>query len=215
VSKRRPAKADTTCPCGNPATQGATICNTCVKATSRRLGDQQHHHEQLEVTFTRQGKLEAAPETGKSANQPLPYHTLASDLLREQNQLLTRWVKACVRDLHTPEPATYTVRGLSMHLEHHLPDLRKHPKAADLVGDLGDLCHRILACIDRQDRSYAIMPCPHETEDGKCPGMVWAFIPLSDPDSNRPSSVACNACETAWPPSQWSSLGRLIRKAAA
>ena len=216
MSRRHQGKTDAVCPCGQPASSGATICRDCVRDTRRRLGDQQAHYEQLTITLTRQARLETAPETGRSANRPLPYQVEASDLLAEQRKLLTNWCKACVRDLHTPEPAAYTARGLSMHIEHWLPEVRKHPRAGDLVVDLTDWCRRAIVCIDRQDRSYPIGPCPNQLEAGGwCPGKVIGFIPLSDPDSKRPAKIACDTCKVEWPGSQWSGLARLISKRTA
>jgi len=215
MSKRRPAKVQQVCVCGHPAPKGSLICGDCVKATSRRLGDQQALSDELHVTLTRQAKLDPAPEAGRSAVRPLPYNTAASELLAEQRKLLTRWCVTCVRDLHTPEPAAYTVRGLSMHIEANLAGLRKHDKAHDLVADLTGWCQRATDCIDRQDRTYPVGPCPVETGEGWCPGKVMGFIPLSDPDGSRPARIACDRCGTEWSGSQWASLARLIQRRKA
>jgi hypothetical protein len=202
------AKVDHLCAsCDNPAPDGVVICARCERITSHNLGDMEAHRQQLEVTLTRQARLTAATEGSRSANTPLVYQELASDLLGAQRAILASWCRLLHDEVTDDWPRRDTVMSMALHIEAHLTELRKHDAAGELVDEVRQLVTRIVRCIDYpEDRAKVhVGPCPEEPDGEPCPGQLYLHLPYRN-DGKRPR-VRCAACGTVWFSEQWSRLG--------
>lgn len=223
--------------CDNPVKDSVMICGRCERITSQHLGDMEAHRAELEITLTRQTQfgaairndaqpipvdtnvwdhryarpLRARQGTGRSDDPPVPFDSRASDLLRDQRQVLVSWSKLTHDEISNTWPKRDTVASMALFIEGHMPELRKHEAAGELVDEVRDLVNRIAKCIDYpEDRAKIhVRPCPERDEDGvQCPGQLFLHLPYRN-DGKRPR-VRCAACETVWYPEQFHRLGYRI-----
>lgn len=197
--------------CDNPVKDSITICGRCERILSQHLGDMEAHRAELVVTLTRQTRLSAASEAGRSANTPLAYQEQASALLGSQRAILASWCKLVHDEISDDWPRADTVAAMALFVERHLPELRKHEAAGELVDEIANLVVRIIKCIDYpEDRAKIhVGPCPESDEDGVlCPGQLHLLLPYRN-DGKRPR-VKCSACETVWYSEQFHRLGYRI-----
>lgn len=221
--------------CDNPVKDQITICSRCERQTSQHLGDMEAHRAELEVTLTRQATFNASLKNdaiplrpdpnvwdqrdsrplrarygaSQSSAAPVPYDGTASDLLGAQRAILASWCKLVHDEIDEAWPRD-TVSAMSMFIEAHLRDLRKHEAAGELVEEIRDLVGRIMRCIDYpEDRAKIhVGPCPEQTEDEQCPGQLYLHLPYRN-DGKRPR-VKCSACGTVWFAEQFHRLGYRI-----
>jgi uncharacterized Zn finger protein (UPF0148 family) len=191
--------------CDNPAPDGVVICARCERITSHNLGDMEAHRQQLEVTLTRQARLTAATEGSRSANTPLVYQELASELLGAQRATLASWCRLLHDEVTDDWPRRDTVMSMALHIEAHLTELRKHDAAGELVDEIRQLVTRIGRCIDYpEDQMRTVIGvCPTVYEDEtRCAGQVVLHQPRMFAD--------CRACGKVWESKQLAALGRHI-----
>jgi hypothetical protein len=200
--------------CDNPVRDQITICGRCERITSHHLGDMEAHRAELEITLTRQARLTAPTEGSRSANTPLGYQELASDLLGALRATLASWCRLVHDEISSTWPNADTVAAMALFLEHHLRELRKHEAAGELVDEIRQLVVRVMACIDYpEDRARIYVGlCPEETQDGRCVGQLSLHLPYAN-DGKRPS-VQCVVCGTVWYAEQWTRLGSRMPSAA-
>lgn len=119
------------------------------------------------------------------------------------------------------EPPANTVHALAACVSRHAAWLGAHPAADDACNELRDLQRRAYPIaypsgarrwqIKRDDQT---VPCPRSTDEGPCPGTLWAL--LRQTDSILPSALQCDADEahdvTA---DRWLTLGRELRRREA
>lgn len=196
--------------CDNPAPDTLTICARCIRQTRRRLGDMEALRQELEVAMTRQVRMQADNDGGRSANQPLAYDQRAADLLHDQRAILVAWCKLIHDEISNTWPLADTIMAMSMQIEFRLGDLAKHEAVGELVEELWDLEDRIMAAIDTPEdktRTY-VGPCPTVLDDDiRCPGEVTLHQPAMYAD--------CQECETRWEGMMLNRLGvRLLNRNA-
>lgn len=229
-------KQRTCASCANPAPDGVMICGRCERQTSHHLGDMEAHRAELEVTLSRQSRMAAGVTNGPeptptdpniwdhrysrplrahqkpgSANKPLVYSDQASAVLSAQRAILVSWSRLVHDDISHTWPREDSVASMALFIESHLPELRKHDAAGELVTEIRDLVRRIVRCIDYPDDRAKIHvgPCPEKDEDGeKCPGELRMHVPFTN-DGKR-IRVRCAACGEVWYPEQFNRLGILI-----
>lgn len=85
------------CQCGRPTRDAAYLCDTCLGAISRSLGDVPWLVEQLEVTITKQ-RASGASEGGRDASTPVPFHIAAAKVQNSLRVALVKWVRFCVEE---------------------------------------------------------------------------------------------------------------------
>lgn len=163
------------CRCGRETRDEAYVCDTCVSALNRALGDVPWLDDELETTITRQ---RAAATTGaaRSAQTGLPWHERASETRRTLHGLLVSWVRFCgeenVRGLPTWEVRD-TLPSLSRFLlncTRGLTFLDIGPEAVEEITDAVAACERM---IDRHpEREYA-GPCECGRDLYRAPGERW------------------------------------------
>lgn len=206
-------KPRTCASCDNPASDGITICRRCERDTRRRLGDMDALREELELTMTRQAKMQAERQGSRStATPPLTFAEDAAELLHEQRNILVSWSRLVHDEIDQVWPERDTIRYLALFIEGHMSRLRKHQAAGDLVGELCDFARKAMACIDYPDDRVRINvhACIIQTADGPCAGRIVLHYP-HDADVY----ADCITCESRWSGSQLNRLGQLINKAAA
>lgn len=179
--------------CGSMAQTGALLCSPCVRDTSRRLGDMEALHRELETTLTRQSVMTPSNDGGRSAETPVPFQPEASALASEQRNVLVSWCRLVNDEIDGSWPRTDTVMAMSLHLESRMHLLRKHDAAGELVSEIASLEHRILACVDYPDvRSTPVVgPCP----EAECLGELIEHLPR---DEGRKAWLECTVCRGQW-----------------
>jgi hypothetical protein len=191
--------------CDNAIRDSVQICGRCERITSHHLGDMEAHRAELEITLTRQARLTAPTEGSRSANTPLGYQELASDLLGALRATLASWCRLVHDEISDTWPNADTVAAMALFIEAHLRELRKHEAAGELVDEIRQLVVRVMACIDYpEDRTRTVIGrCTMFYDDGKrCPGEVMLHQPRMFAD--------CAACGRVWESQHLASLGRQI-----
>lgn len=198
--------------CDNPAPNGVTICGRCERETSRRLGDMEAHRQELTTAMTRQAKLQAERQGSRSSTTPLVFLEDAADLLHDQRNILVGWCKLVHDEIDSTWPRRDTVSAMSMQVEAHMPELRKHEACGDLVGEVWDFVSRAMVCIDYPDDRHRVnvAPCVITTETGPCTGRIVLHYP-----HEGETYADCASCGTRWNGTQLNRLGQRINKAAA
>lgn len=130
----------TTCRCGRPTRDNAYVCDECLGALSKALGDVPWLVEELEITRTRQ---RAAAITGgpRSADHGLPWHEKASDAERALRNTLVSWVRFCEDEgvrhqSRTTEAPEDTLPAMSRWLMWRVDGLALHDLGGDAVDDI-------------------------------------------------------------------------------
>ena len=199
--------------CDNPAPNGVTICGRCERDTRRRLGDMEAHRQELELTMTRQAKLQAERHGGRSSTTPLVFAEDAAELLWEQRNILIGWCKLINEEIDATWPRRDTIRAMAMQIEAHMPELRKHAACGDLVGEMYEFTRHAVACIDYPDDRHRVKvgDCVIIDEDGApCRGKIILHYP-----HEGETYADCRTCETRWNGTQLNRLGQRISKRAA
>lgn len=190
------------------AQAGLRICRRCEQQTRSRLGRQAELCRELTITLARQDRLDPRPEAGRSANRPLPYKEPAAAALRDQRQLLWRWVDRVICDQDQAPAAT--ISGYADWLRARLTEIRKRDDVPELVVSLESLTGKALRAIDHPlMKAVQVGPCPGADEDGRpCGGQVSVFIPLDG--SDRASWMQCDKCRQEIPSREWHRLAARI-----
>ena len=138
------------CPsCGREQAQGL-LCAEDSTAVLGMLAAVPQLVEQLEVAISRQAKVGGGGKAGKgSAHERAPVNFGALDA---RDQLLV--AVAFVGD--------------------DIDALRKHPKAAELVRDLGRAVKGAYRCIDRAQPRVYLGRCVNPTDGEECQAELWA-----------------------------------------
>lgn len=226
-----------TCPCGTPTTDTA-ICSRCEAQLRHHLADQEAHRQELVTALARQVRMNAPNDGSRGNNLALDWKRMgdrfldtlgpkevarlvaslpparpAADALHAQRALLVAWCRLLVEEMDLAYPPADTIRAMSLHLERHLPVLRRHPAAGELVAEVRDLVRQVFKVIDTPANRMrvAVGPCPQDDEAGDpCVGEVVAIVPH---DETVPPVMFCPACRSEWDSKQWSRVGvRILRR---
>lgn len=196
--------------CGRPTREGIVLCSQCLWELEQALSELPALLDELTTTLTRQARMSATSDGGRSAERPLPFHVQASKALGDLRVYLVGWV----RDLAGDNPARYPENDLAKMarwLLARLDDISVHPAANDIHSEIVGACRHAWHVVDKAaNRSrFAVGPCPEQVpEDGsQCPGEVWAYIPTSE---DRPARLECSSCGARWETHQWLRAGRRI-----
>lgn len=168
------------CTCGKPTKDNAYVCEDCLTALAKALGDVPWLDEELDISITRQ-KASALGGGSRSRTTPLPWHEKASDAKRALHGLLATWVRFCaeehVRDRGADAawPAD-NLTAMSRWLLWRVDGLAFH----DLGGDAVDEITNAVAQGERivfwrkRERVY-LGPCGTAlTDESACDGDVYA-----------------------------------------
>lgn len=199
--------------CGGSAQTGALICRSCERRCRRNLGDMEAHRAELETTLTRQVRMTAPSDGGRSANTPLPYQDIASDLLASQRAILASWCKLIHDELDMSWPPRDTVMSMAMHLEAHMGELRLHEAVAELVAELDEFTTAAVECIDYPEDRHRVFvsTCIVTVEAGQlCPGQIQLHFPHVGE-----TYADCRHCGSRWDGTQLNRLGQRIKQIEA
>lgn len=154
----------TTCPCGQPATDGAFLCGSCITSTWNTLANVPALVAELETTITRQARM--AERAGSNADGALPWNEAASRAHRRLRVTLSTLAEACVGDRigsteathREPAPARADLGYLASWLMVRVDPLAASPHARALwdVARVVRSCSRV---IDRPPELIYAGPC--------------------------------------------------------
>jgi hypothetical protein len=200
-----------TCACGQPLHDQEEACRDCVKHTRRRLAKQPELAHELEITVTRQARMEEANDGGRSAETPVPFVPLAASVMHQQRATLVAWCRLIAEEGIGPLPEGESIGALAAHIGIHLPTLRNHAAAPELVAEIKHVTEKAIAAVDlpKNRLQFIAGECP-EQYDGWCAGHVIITVPR-DESAGR-SMAACTACRMEWDPTQWLRLGHRIEQ---
>lgn len=208
--------------CGAPSGDGLNLCRTHTDSLERDLRGVEELVRELDITLTRQDRVNPANSIGKSAERPLAWNENAAAKRFELWATLSAWaldtskIGEDGRDLLIAVPADDTT-GVAGWLIRNLSTLRAHPEAGTAFDEVTDAIRGARRAIDRPATAtqFRAGPCPEvvaiEPEIGSdvelvaCDGDVWAFIPV-DPDDL--AYLRCQACDGRWDTTQWMRIGQ-------
>jgi len=205
--------------CGAVTGDGLWLCIIHTDALERDLRSVEDLVRELDITLTRQDRMNAANSVGRSAEKPLVWNENAAAKRFELWATLNAWALEASklgeddRDRLAAVPAEDTP-GVAAWLIRNLPTLRRHPEAGTAVDEIGDAIHGARRAIDRPAAAtrFRAGPCPElvttdpAADDYRhCDGDVWAFIPV-DPDEL--AYLRCQACDSRWDTTQWMRMGQ-------
>lgn len=164
--------------CDEPASDNETICRRCTRQTRHHLADQAAHYEELVVALTRQVKMNAANDGGKSSpnllwsgigdmyvgrqqsgewvtpdllkriSASLPPARPAADAIHTQRNVLVSWTRLLVEEEIAPDYPADSIPALACFIESHLGRLRMHECVGELVDEMRKLARQIMVAID-------------------------------------------------------------------
>ena len=194
-------------------------CHACWKTAVRRLAELPAWWRELEVTFTRQARLEIpeghADRVGKLDDPTTwhrPYHGGAAKVAHHVRAGLVAWVKLAAEDLGAPLPAD-TVPAMALHLTGWATALRRHEAAPELCHEVAEWTQRMTSVVDHPLTRARIHvgPCPRHDSDGDpCGGEVWAVFPFRADEGSPMMGCDSGAAEHFWEPIEWTRAGREI-----
>ncbi|GAB3459136.1 hypothetical protein [Actinophytocola sediminis] len=165
---------DRTCvtSCGRPTAD--FLCAGCVAELVGALRELPDLLAELDITLSRQDTLVAPGAASRRTSIPLPFRPEASALASSAATTITTWA----RDVHEQNthlrPPAGTTTDAAVWLTRWPNLLAMHPAADELHADLTGLADQIRHRVDRRpDRVYS-GPCGAPTEEGPCPGHLYA-----------------------------------------
>lgn len=192
--------------CGRPAAQGWGICRGCHRRAALDLSDLADSlTAELEVTLTGQGRIGPDRVGGRSATIPLPFDVRASAVLTDVHARMVGWC-LLLRDEAGATLPSDSIHDMSMHLLGWLDWLAKHQAVSEFVAE-------VASCVSEIERAVDLPPtlsrvfvgqCVDDSEDGQCPGELWARFPR---DEEMRPAIECNVCEAEYEPERWNRLG--------
>lgn len=205
--------------CGAPSGDGLWLCIIHTDNLERDLRGVEDLVRELDITLTRQDRVNPANAIGRSAERPLAWNENAAAKRFELWATLNAWALDtakldeddrdqldAVPNEDTPGVAGWLIRNLST--------LRRHPEAGTAVDEINDAIWGARRAIDRPAAAtrFRAGPCPElvtldtgTDEFTHCDGDVWAFIPI-DPDEL--AYLRCQACSSGWDTTQWMRIGQ-------
>lgn len=157
--------------CGSPCGDQGYLCRTHTDQLLSDLNSVPDLAQDLDVTRTRQARITAGAQGGRSAERPLPWNEHAAAKAFELNATLNAWALDTSklgedeRDRladhhHTDTPA------VARWLARNLRTLRQHPEAGQAHDEILDAIHQARRAIDKpQDKVFA-GPCGEPQDDG-------------------------------------------------
>lgn len=191
------------------------LCGGCTATLRYELSEVPAIVAELDTTLAKLGRM----EHGKAglASERSGYHqgaSLAADYLQNTLTTWARDLSGADADLGAGD-WTRTVQvtiAASWVLRHRMDDIRRHPAVAELHDEVCSAIRQARSTADRPANrtTFEVGPCPEDTDDGPCPGVVVAFIPTED---DRPCWLRCQAePEHKWNSTQFLNVGTRIRR---
>lgn len=203
--------ADRRCQCGQPLQDVDSACAECIRHTRRRLAKQPELALELELTMTRQSKMQPDNDGGRSAETPVPFAPVAAALIHGQRATLVAWCKLIAEEGIAPLPED-EIGSMAATIAASLPVLRRHEAAGELVAEIRRLTDRIIEVIDlpKNRLQFEAGLCPEVVDDGHCPGLVVVTIPNDDGEGTP--LARCGVCKTQWTADQWLRMGHRMQQ---
>jgi hypothetical protein len=187
----------------------------CSERLRRALSDLPALIADLDVTLTRQAVTGAHSEgkPTKADSQPLSLNLAAADVAHDLRHTLVSAIRHLTeaRGIVTG-PADNPTSMAHWLLKYH-DSIRLDPAGPDISDAIHAITARIMRVIDPQpDIRIKVGQCPETDAAGHpCPGGVWASIPRE-----KPATMECRWCGTAWPAIEWKRVGdRIMNRGSA
>lgn len=196
--------------CARPVADGAELCAGCTTRLRRELRSIPELVEDLHITLARCDRL-TVRQHGRGSETPVPWKSPASAALADLHAYLTSWVRCIAEETGLPlRRLVDTSPACAAWLCHHLPVVRHHQAAGDLLTEIERATTKARAVTDLPPNSsrFLVGPCP-EVYDSTihCDGEVWANIPTT---TDIPALLRCRICTTSWDTTRWYRAGERI-----
>ena len=173
------------CTCGKPTKDNAYVCEDCLTALAKALGEIPWTDEQLEISITKQRASAIGGGGTRSTGTPLPWHEKASDAQRSLHATLSTWVRFCIeehvrnRGASTEWPAD-NLASMSRWMLWRVDGLAFHEAGSEVVDEITDAVAQAQRIVfwRKRERVY-LGRCdatiePEGAESYKCEGDVYA-----------------------------------------
>ena len=139
--------------CGRRLPDTAVICATCRDALDRDLGDIAALWDDLQLAITRQTRMGGDSEGRRSAEKPLPFDPVASEVAWVVANTISTWVRHVVESKPCDAPVTPLGATQTGHCAGWLLGatqwLSYRPEAAEAFDELHDAHRALVRAIDR------------------------------------------------------------------
>jgi hypothetical protein len=170
--------------CRKPQTDAASLCHLCTSEASRLLRGVRALADELRVTVTKLDKtaIFAGPRSQTFA-RPLPINLPAAEILWRLGSTVVTWERS-IRLLPEISKGQIVVfatdqNGSADFLVAHLPAIRKHEFAGQLLVDLKKATSDALRAIDLPETKVFLGPCETPGLVETCHAAVYAKIGAS------------------------------------
>lgn len=181
-----------TCNCGKPTRDDAYVCDGCLTALARALGDVPWLVEQLEITMTKARGVDYSAMGGSASSEtPLPVDARALEASRNLRHVLVTCVRFCTEEdirHQSPNPnhPEDTIVAMSRWLLWRVDGLAFNDMAAEEIAHVTAATDRCWRVIDRPADKWYAGPCITEFEGIKCGTDLYAKAASGD--------VECRTC---------------------
>lgn len=173
-----------------------------------------------EIGLRLAGSGSAGEKTSGTPNRGIAIDERAVEMRSEIKEMLRSWA-AMIAEERGWEPPDDEVRPIAEFVARDPSWLAAHGAAADASSEFRDLVRRAYSVAYPSGarrwqikRDGQTVPCPESTEEGPCPGTLWALLRRTD--SLLPSVLQCDvADEHSISASRWLTLGRELRRKEA
>jgi hypothetical protein len=177
-----------TCPCGRPA-GGFTLCRACARTLAGHLAAVPALVEDLDVTLTRQDRVNEAVGRSGGDERPLPFSVLASDVARLLRATVCAWA------LELGLVTTSTTLG-ARYLAANVDALRSRVDGPHLLDELDHVVDQARRAVDRHVPVLWFGVCGSITHGWDerplvCPGDLWGEVDVE--------VVTCPRCRDEHP----------------
>lgn len=172
--------------CARPAHEGWTICDQHSWELERNLGDIPALAAELDITLSRQ-TASGQRNGARSSEKPLAFDYGASEAAFVLRNALVGWV----RDLE-PDPGpghdwpADTLDAMARWLLGRIDELRTHPAAEEVVGEISAAVRECTRAIDRRAGRVYAGRCLASRPEGECQVELYAR-----PDK---ATIKCSGC---------------------
>jgi hypothetical protein len=178
--------------CSSPTGDDGHLCKLHTDDLLRDLQAVPELVEELEVTVTRQARINAEKHGGRSAERPLPWNEHAAIVASDLNTTLNAWALDTSRlgederDLLVDHHYTDT-KAVAGWLARNIRTLRQHPEAGQAHDELTNAVREARRAVDRPLERVFAGPCGEPDEDDReCREDLYA--------ASGKATATCKAC---------------------
>jgi hypothetical protein len=185
----------------------AHVCSTCIRGVEKCLGNVTWLSEQLDLTIGRVTRF-GSQTASRAAETPVAFNVKAGEARDVLRNVMVGWSKLYAEEAKSDLPAD-TLPSMGLFLVRRAEWFRHHELAVEFCDEIMSAVITAQRLVDSPANrtTFAVGPCPEETDGGPCPGEIRAYIPN---DPNVVASMSCRVCGALYEPYQWLRAGRRI-----